>query len=177
MESTPGYTVSLLKKCKDIYGHAGLSTGWSEPTEKAPYHTLLVYFNEVGERDSSLVLELCFLPSVEEAPYRGTYLLQAFISIREDVQPECNGELLKVISDINTQLPLGAFGLFQDTGVLYFKYTSIVDRTIDEETLVKIVDQQNRLILHQHFIFIDILLDVADGIKTSQDALWQTPLL
>lgn len=177
MELSPVYPVSILKKCREFYRQEGTPTGWTGPTEKAPYHSLLVYLNEVGKRDSSLVLELCFLPNVEEGPYQGIYLLQAFISIREDVQPSFYRELFKVIASVNTQLPLGSFGLFRDTGVLYFKYNSVIDKSIDEQSLVRLIDRQNDIILHQLFVFLDMLLDVADGLKTNDDAMRNAPLL
>jgi len=56
VELSQGYPFSLamLKKCRTLYEQAGLVTSWAEPSEDAPFHSLLVRFDKVGGRESSV---------------------------------------------------------------------------------------------------------------------------
>jgi len=179
VELSQGYPFSLamLKKCRTLYEQAGLVTSWAEPSEDAPFHSLLVRFDKVGGRESSVTMELCFLPYLEEAASEGVYLLQTFITITENIFSAAAAELLKIVAKINTQLPVGAYGFFEDTGVVYFKYNIIINESAGEEAIIKTINQQSGLILHQIYLFIDAILDVAEGIKPVAEAWQSAPLL
>ncbi|OPX87812.1 MAG: hypothetical protein A4E53_02347 [Pelotomaculum sp. PtaB.Bin104] len=179
MESSQSipFALTILQKCQTLYEQAGLVTGWVEPSEEAPFHSLLVRYDKVGERESSVTMDLCFLPHLEEAASEGVYLLQTFVTITEKIFPIAAGEMLKIVAKINTQLPLGAYGFFEDTGLVYFKYNIIINESTGDDAAIKTIDQQSGLILHQIFLFIDAILDVAEGIKTAEEALQSAPLL
>jgi len=171
------FPLAMLKKCRTLYEQAGLVTGWAEPSEEAPFHSLLVRFDKVGGRESSVSMELCFLPHLEEAASEGVYLLQTFVTITENVVSSASSEILKIVAKINTQLPLGAYGFFEDTGVVYFKYNNIINESTGDDATIRAVDQQSGMILHQIYLFIDAILDVAEAIKPAEEAWQSVPLI
>jgi hypothetical protein len=71
---------------------------------------------------------------------------------------------------VNTTLPLGAFGLFEDTGDVYFKHNTLLLLSNGDESNAKTIDAQNGLILHLHQLYMEAFLQVAGGFQTADEA-------
>ncbi|WP_138753903.1 hypothetical protein [Paenibacillus sinopodophylli] len=161
----------LLQLLEADYSAEGFQTGWTEPSVEDPFRSLIVLFDGVGEDSRDIQLELCFLTDMEDAEAAGICILQAFVTITEDVSSEFYEQLLLLIVKLNTVLPLGAFGLFADTGVVYFKHNSLLLLSNEDSSNVKAIDTQNGLILHLHQLYMEALLRVSAGHESAEQTL------
>jgi hypothetical protein len=177
MSSNIVYPDSLLKKCQEMYEQGGIKCEWQAPTKEVPVNSLMIFFGGLGERELSVIVNLCFIPGLDVAAEQGIHILQTFVTIKEKVSSSVFDELLKATAKINTQVPLGAFGLFEELGLLYFKHSSLINSTTDDQTNISNIDKQNGLILYLQDIFMDALIEVAEGRMTVEQALQSTPLL
>ncbi|MCR8630402.1 hypothetical protein [Paenibacillus radicis (ex Xue et al. 2023)] len=162
MTSFNDFTNSFLREFQQYYSQRDIVNHWAEPTEESPYPSLILRFDEIGEQNSLIDLELCFLPGLESFSQEGIYILQSFAVIKNNVSPRVYAKLLEEIAKINIQLPLGGFGLFTDTGDLYFKHNTIQNLDwLSSPIALEHFDRQNALVVHQFYQFTDALLDLA----------------
>ncbi|MFD0672777.1 hypothetical protein [Cohnella sp. GCM10027633] len=158
-DSTSSFAYSVLSKLLKHYHDHGIPAKLADPDEAAPYASLLIRFEEIGSQDDSLLLEMSFVPGLEEAAHEGVYLLQSFAVLRDRTPPEKQDALLRACASLNLTLPVGAFGVLEEGGALFFKHNAMVrgDWLQDEEG-VRHLDRVNGLILHQLHQFMDRLL-------------------
>ena len=166
MTSNSEFAVSFLHQFQQYYNELGILNHWAEPTKDSPYSSLILRFDEIGERNLLIDLELCFLPEMDSLMQEGVYILQSFAVLKDDVPPSAYAKLLAETARINIQLPLGAFGLFTDTGVLYFKHNTIQHREwLSNQLALQHFDRQNALVVHQFYLYTDLLLNLAEGLS------------
>lgn len=171
MTSTDMLPESFLQEVCRYYETIGLRVRLAEPAEESPYYSLIVRFNDIGERGLIVDLELCFVPGLEAFAQEGVYILQSFAVLAEHVPADNAAELLRATSYINMLLPLGAFGLYEESGTLYFKINSMLHRDwLTEATAVNKIDRQNGLLLHQLYQYAERLIDIAEG-RLAADSL------
>ncbi|TMV48648.1 hypothetical protein FE783_16470 [Paenibacillus mesophilus] len=160
---------SFLLQCCRYYETAGLTVRLAEPVEESPYYSLIVRFDDIGERGSIVDLELCFIPGLEPFAREGVYILQSFAVLVDRVPADKAPELLRATACVNMLLPLGAFGLYEGSGTLYLKHNTMVHRDwLTEETAVISIDRQNGLLLHQLHQYAERLIEVAEGNRTAE---------
>ncbi|MBD2868160.1 type III secretion system chaperone family protein [Paenibacillus arenilitoris] len=161
----------LLRLLESEYLAAGFPVGRTGEADDPRYRPLVVPFDGIGEEERLLRLELCFLPHMEEAEAAGIAMLQSFATIAEGVPPGRFGDLLRLAARLNTILPLGAFGLFEDTGVVYYKHNALLLLDNGSAANVKAIDAQNGLILHLHQLYMEAFIGVAEGRLSAGEAL------
>jgi len=183
------YIVSILSKCRDGFSKQGLRVSLNPPDEEHPFHVLLVKFDEVSDADLSVVFEHVLFPidasmrdrqtGGQEEPdaSKNIFISQTFVVLKHDVPASSHSEVLKAVAKINTQLPIGSFGLFTTTNVLYLKFNTLVvgDTPVDRAAMM--IDLHDGLILHEMFTFVNGLLAVVEGEETADEAFRNTPLL
>lgn len=163
---------SFLLQCYRYYETVGLTVRLAEPVEESPYYSLIVRFDDIGERGSIVDLELCFIPGLELFAREGVYILQSFAVLADRVPADKAAELLRATAFVNMLLPLGAFGLSEESGTLYFKHNTMLHRDwLTEATAVNGIDRQNGLLLHQLHQYAERLVDVAEGHLTAEAIL------
>ncbi|MBP3961437.1 hypothetical protein [Paenibacillus lignilyticus] len=166
-------SIDYLKRTLRFYENIDIASQLMGPTDDAPYTSLIIRFTEIGEREATIDLEMSFLPGLQELNQEGVYLFQSFAVLAPQTSKEHEDELLKAISILNIQLPLGTFGVFPDGGALYLKQTAMLSREgLVSGHAVKLLDQQNGVLLHQLHQFTDYLLDVSAGKRKAES----TPL-
>ncbi|MFF2093019.1 hypothetical protein [Paenibacillus sp. NPDC058174] len=159
MTDSSSFAYAVLTRLFDYYTKHQMAVKLSEPDEAAPYFSLLIGFDEIGPRNDSLVVEMSFIPGLEELEKEGVYLLQTFAVIRETTAPEQFNSLLQACASLNLSLPVGAFGVLEDGGALYFKHNAMLrNNWLDDEQGLLHLDRTNALILHQLHQFIDRLI-------------------
>jgi hypothetical protein len=157
---------SFLRRFQQYYDQRDIVNHWAEPTEESPYPSLILRFEEIGERNVLIDLELCFVPGLDAFSQEGIYILQSFAVLHDNVPASAFADLLAETASVNITLSLGAFGLFSDTGTLYFKHNTLLSREVlDSPHALQHLDRQNALILHQFHLFADRLLDIAERIS------------
>lgn len=166
---------ALLVQLKAQYDELEIPSAIVEASEEGPA-TLVIVFDDIGQEQRDIHMELSFLPGLAEADEAGLYFLQTFVTIAEEVPAAHYRELLSLAAKLNTTLPLGAFGLFEETGVAYFKYNCMLQASNGEAANVKAIDVQSGLILHLHQLYYDGLLEVALDGSSAASALDKLPL-
>lgn len=158
-ETSSSFAYTVLSKLLRHYQEFGVPARLADPDESAPYASLLLRFEEIGSSNDSLVLEMSFVPGLEEAAHEGIYLLQSFAVLRDRTPPEKQTSLQRTCASLNLTLPLGAFGVMDDGGALYFKHNAMLrSEWLKDEDGVRHLDRVNGLILHQLHQFMDRLL-------------------
>lgn len=158
-DTSSSFAYTVLSKLLRHYQEFGVPAKLADADEAAPYASLLLRFEEIGSRDDSLVLEMSFVPGLEEAAHEGVYLLQSFAVLRDRTPPEKQEALRRACASLNLTLPIGAFGVLEEGGALYFKHNSMLrGEWLQDEEGVRHLDRVNGLILHQLHQFLDRLL-------------------
>ncbi|MDQ6423588.1 hypothetical protein RB620_29680 [Paenibacillus sp. LHD-117] len=159
MTDSSSFAYSVLTRLLDYYGSHGITAKLADPDEDAPYASLLIRFEEIGSRNDSLLLEISFIPGLEEAEKEGVYLMQTFAVLRDKTAPASYESLLHACAALNLTLPLGAFGVSENGGALYFKHNAMLRREwLESEQGLQQLDRMNGLVLHQLHQFIDQLV-------------------
>lgn len=161
----------LLVQLKAQYDEAGLISAIVEANEESPAPSLVILFDEVGDNGHTIHVELSFLPNLADADAAGVFFLQSFVAIAEQVPTGHYPELLKLTAKLNTTLPLGAFGLFEETGVAYFKQNCLIHAENGDAANAKAIDIQTGLILYLHQLYLDGILEVAAGGTPAADVI------
>ena len=164
MELQTSDPYELLRLLETEYKAADLHTKWVDVTDEDPYQSLLVWFDNIGHNQRNFTLELAFLPDMVEAEEAGISILQAFIGLVDNVPPERHGDILRLVAKLNTILPLGSYGLFEDAGLIYYKHNSLLLLHNDASANVQAIDLANGIILHQQQLYMESLIQAADGV-------------
>lgn len=105
-------------------------------------------------------LELIFVPGIEEAT-DGLSLLQfyAALNLKINEKESVRVDLMKLMSDINYTLAVGAFILSLDEDVIYLKYNLAIDRSQDKDLELKV--SRTIWLINRHFdtythLFVEI---------------------
>lgn len=176
MTSTLDKQYLLISHLQTIFSEVGLPTKLEMPTSDDPFHTLIVQFGSIGVSQYIVNLQLMFLPKITFSQAENdTYILQSFFELSEQVNSSISDEVLWLIARLNTKLPLGAFGLLSDDGVLYFKHNLILDAEIEKNLFLysKLIQRQLDMLLHILNSFMDTLMQVAEGKTQARVALQQ----
>lgn len=156
MTDSSMFPYSVLTRLLDYYGSHGIAAKLAEPDEEAPYASLLIRFEELGSLNDSLLFEISFIPGLEEAAREDVYLLQTFAVLRQQTNPGNYDSLLHVCAGLNLTLALGAFGVTERGGALYFKHNAMLrGEWLEGESGLQHLDRSNGLILHQLHQFMD----------------------
>lgn len=159
MTESLSFARSVLGGLHDYYGRHGIAAKLAEPDDEAPYASLLIRFDEIGSGNESALLEMSFLPGLEEAEQAGVYLLQTFAVLRDRTAQERYTSLVQTCASLNLTLPIGAFGVSDPGGALYFKHNSMLRAEwLEGESGVQHLDRVNGLALHQLHLYSDTLI-------------------
>ncbi len=169
------YPDTILEECRLIFQKDELQTDWHTSGGDIALNSLLVKFEDIGDRNDDIIFDYCFLPILQED--QTIQILQTFATISNKVPNSSSSEMLRFIAKINTQLPIGAFGLFDDSGILYYKHNCYVTKLLNEADNADLINKQTGLMLYQILLFIDPLLDVAEGKKTASESISKLNLL
>lgn len=172
------YVSSVLSRCLDAFRVQGFDASLRPAGGNIPFDSLFIGLEDVGDAGLSLEIEHEMLPTGEDVQdgFTSVYILQTFVTIKEGVPLSSRPELLRAVARLNTQMPVGAFGVFNDTGVLYFKFNTLVPAGTSPDHVAAMMDIQDGLVIHQLFLFVDGLLAIANGEADTETAFRGTPL-
>ena len=165
------FQISIFKKLQQYLESVQFKTVFREPTPEIPIHSLVTLFEGIGDRNDSVMFEFYFLPIQEqEVEENGVNILQIYATIKEDIKPQYFNELYMAVSALNPYMPVGAFGLAEESGSIYMKYNMILLRSAGEDAALQSIDLYFGFILKLVDSFTDMLTDIADGVKTTAGA-------
>jgi hypothetical protein len=90
-----------------------------------PYDTLMVKLELFEKEYRVWWLELSFLPGLEDE-LDDVSILQCFVALSEQTADENRAGLDRLIVKVNANLPIGSFGLLDDSGILFFKHNALL---------------------------------------------------
>jgi len=162
--------INLLTQIEEVFTAMGFETNIDPPKPDVPFHSLIVRFYGVGGLDH-LDFQLAFLPNALNAPEaENPLILQTFVELHTEINRAKIGDLLWLTAKLNIVLPVGLFGLFDDTRVLYYKYNTFLDKRTPLSITLETIDKQGGVILHIFNLFLEPLLQVAQGELSAQEA-------
>ena len=171
MSKNLDFQISIFKRFQQYLESVQFKTVFREPTPEIPIHSLVTLFEGIGDRNDSAMFEFYFLPIQEkEAEENGINILQIYATIKEDIKPQYFNELYMAISALNPYMPVGAFGLAEESGSIYMKYNMILLQGAGEEAAIQSIDLHFGFILKLVDSYTDLLTDIADGAKTTAGA-------
>ncbi|MFL6278335.1 MAG: hypothetical protein ACJ74G_24385 [Blastocatellia bacterium] len=138
-----------------------------------PYDTLLVRIESFEEENRVWRLELSFLPGLEGDLERVS-ILQSFVSLSNQIAEAHGAALNRLLVKLNAKLPVGAFGLLDNHGQLFYKHNAMLpDDSPDagDQIVQELVPMTTYLIA----LFSEPLIRVASGQKTVEEALADMP--
>jgi hypothetical protein len=135
---------------------------WIEPTEEVPYYGLIARFYLL--EGIPMDWQFCLLPKMHDSEEFATQeFLQLFIELSKNVTAEPLDKLLRHITEINLNLPFGAFGVVEELQILYFKHNTLIDRRGDPIITLDILQNQWSIILYSLNCFFESLMQTLEN--------------
>ena len=144
------------------------------PEGSAPFYGLITQLQGFGAGEQALNFEFSAPPGVSD-PESGTFLCQIFVVLASGISQDTHQAVSWLNDRLNSRVSLGAFGLVEENGTLYYKQGTVVDGELDTVAQVRGVDRQIGLMIHMLQTFTDLLLAVKDGADPAE-ALGEHPL-
>ncbi|CAN5152000.1 hypothetical protein BH09BAC1_BH09BAC1_21990 [soil metagenome] len=128
---------------------------------------------QLPDEDNQIQMETAFLPQLED-DMDGSSILQMMTPILVADEKVDKGELFSLIIKLNTFMPMGAFGYWEEQNLVYHKQNNIVGKTLSEEVFASL-EEQIGTIQYVLMSFVPSLAAVAiDGAKM-KEALENNP--
>lgn len=102
-------------------------------------------------------------------------LLQCFLALPLIVAPEFRNELARFLVQVNTRLPLGAFGFLDGTGIVFFRAMAMLPA--QEEAWTKLISEHVFMATFELDEFVPGVEAVASGQQSARDAAAADPRL
>lgn len=148
----------------------------SDAGEDVVYTSLNVILDissEMLQGENMLRLEAAFLPQVEE-DMEGKSILQMMTPILVADEKVNQAELFALLIKLNTFLPIGSFGYWEEQNMVYHKQNNIIAKSVAPEALA---DFEEQLAMIQYLLtsFVPSLAAVALDGQTVKQALQNNP--
>jgi hypothetical protein len=133
--------------------------------------SIIATFN-FGSTDNSIQLDYMFsFIKIHQETQMAFLNCQMFVEISGLVNSENRQDLTWMITKINTFLPIGAFGIFEQFGLLYWKQNTFLDKSLA-------ANQNAKMILAEVIFSQNVILDFRNSLlnfllnrKSAMDAL------
>ena len=102
-------------------------------------------------------------------------LLQCFLALPIVVAPEYRNDLSRLMTQINTRLPIGAFGFLDGTGIVFFRAMAMLPA--QQETWTKLISEHVFMATFELDEFVPSVEAVATGEQTAREATAADPRL
>jgi hypothetical protein len=157
-----------LLRLSHLFNREGFVTQIYPGGDETPFDTLGVLVEAAGEKQVWRV-ELAYLPGLE-AELGDVSLMQCFVVVADNVLPDYWDELRRLVVSVNTQLPVGAFGLLEAQQLVYFKQNALLPDNADAIAF-RIVHELALLIGYLLTIFSTAFVAVAQGQLSARAAM------
>lgn len=118
----------------------------------------------LGEAKLKVNLEIYFLPVDENNRNHMEYnYLQFFVAIRNDINENILKDMLAFINTVNSTLPIGSFSVLVKDELLFYKYCCAIAHNMNEDNIKAVIDADVAIIINILNVYIDVLLDLAEG--------------
>lgn len=167
-----------LAEVQAQYEAAGMQCMRMDISPRDPQLSLRVMFEHTGDRQLYFPLALNVIPLNAADDANIAFGFQTFVAFHPQIDALYLPEVYLLLCDINLQLPFGAFGVNREDRRVFFKQSVPLGLTSlpTEQDFALFVDRQTGAILGEIEMFIDRILDVADGTLSAEAALLQLPL-
>jgi hypothetical protein len=137
------------------------------------YDTLLISIESFEKENRVWLLELSFLPGLEDE-LDEVSILQCYVALSEHTSEENRAGLERLMTRLNAKLPIGSFGLLDKPRVVFFKHNALLpndDPTASDKIVHELVPFTSYLLS----TFSDPLIKIATGAITAEAALAAMP--
>lgn len=175
---TPKYQLNILEAFKEYLRQLQYDAELTETAigDGRVYSTLYVLLNISSDQlpgENYLRLETAFLPKAEKESSEQSVLQTLVPIVMAQEQVDLN-EIFGLIIKLNTFLPIGSFGYWEEQNMIYYKQNNIISDK-GSEHLHGTFEEQLAMMQHLLTNFVPSIAAVAiDGIPT-QVALQQNP--
>jgi hypothetical protein len=114
-----------LERFSDLLSEDAYLTELAAATEDLPYETLVVRIETFEEPSRVWNMELSFLPGLEDE-LKDVSILQCYVALANYTSGANSASLERLIIEVNAKLPIGAFALLNQPGVLFFKHNALL---------------------------------------------------
>ena len=144
---------------EDIFNDRGYTTHLVEKSNEIPYHTLLVNL-EADAAGRSRQMALTFYP-VSEEDVEYILLLQYFLEMPFDINPDQTGAIAELLSYVNVKVVLGHFGITEGKNKLHYRYVQALPNqdVVSKEAVSDVIT----LVTFTPLLFGDVLEAMAAG--------------
>lgn len=161
----------VLERVQQVYEQMGLEAELFPPDAESNFFVLIVRFPLEGS-DRLVDVEFTAIPEADPQFKPGEFFtLQTYTQLSDAISAQNLNELLWLVVKLNTQLPIGQFGVFDNLQILYFKQNCLINHTIAPDSNLSLIQRQTQLFLTVLSRFIHLVLPVANGHMKGQEAL------
>lgn len=154
---------------------SGLPTRLVSPKTHSAYYSLVTTFPGLGMREADINFELILLPGTMNSE-GGNRLLQMLAVLVHDVQEERLAVLNRLCGVLNARLPMGFFGIIEDSRDIFIKQSLVFSPEIPATLRIQMIDQHLGMLVAMVNLFIDTILAVAQGGASVEASLESHPM-
>lgn len=175
---TPAHQQAFLKNLEAYlqefeYEAAIIETEVGDGKSYSTMYVVLDISSEQLPGDNQLRLEAAFLPQLE-GDMGGYSILQAMVPILVADEKVNKAELFALIVKLNTFLPMGSFGYWEEQNMVYHKQNNMVANESNDD-VYGTIEEQLGMIQYVLTSFVPSLAAVAVDLTSMNDALKNNP--
>jgi hypothetical protein len=162
-----------LERFNDLLSQEAYQTQLVPAAGDVPYDTLRVRIESFEKENRVWILELSFLPALED-DLDNVSILQCYVALSEHTAEENRAGLEGLMIRLNAKLPIGSFGLLNEPRVVFFKHNALLpndDPAASDQIVHELVPMTSYLLS----TFSDPLIKIANGTTTAAAALAAMP--
>lgn len=162
---------AFLHALEQRFAGTGLATALFDPSPPTENFSSLVVAHPLGAATLPTVnFEFSFIPQPagEDSPYIN---LQTYAQVCDGLGPGAFDGLRWLTAKLNCYLPVGFFGVFESLGVLFWKQTHLLDKAVESETNLALIEKQTAMAATILGDFGDTLIEAATGARSATAAL------
>jgi len=162
-----------LERFSELLSKQAYQTQVTPAAGEVTYDALLVRIESFEKENRVWILELSFLPGLED-DLDEVSILQCYVALSEHPAEENLTGLASLMIKLNAKLPIGSFGLLDKPRVVFFKHNALLPND-DPAASDRIVHELVPLTSYLLRSFSDPLVKIATGAITAEAALAAMP--
>lgn len=138
MEKLKQSQMEVLEKLKEMLDSLEVANVLREPEGNLPIPVLTTLHTNLGYQNNEVMGEFYFLPIYTEN--QEFHYFTVVMTLDEEVPPAKCDEMAKAVNMLNYYLPMGAFVVEKNGGVLAYKHAALLPVNLDTEKLAFMAD-------------------------------------
>ncbi len=173
MEQTKQIQGTILRKLKEIMDSVEIINVIRGQEDGIPFPILTTLHTDLGYEENEVMGEFYFLPIYMQE--QKMHYFSIVMTLDEEVPQNKYEELTLAVNMLNFYMPVGAYTVQKDGGILAYKYTALLPTDTTLESLVTQADACIGTALDLVHKYVDVFMQLLNGKITLQQFELELP--